>query len=143
MTAGTPREGDGLSMAAEGCNSDDAQPRRRRPRWPLAAAVLAAAYCGGYLHLRQRHWFVHYSTAAYGNTYSHRVDMGDLWFAPPPVGVITAFYLYAPLRWLETGYWYARYPRNRPWPYFEPARQPREGKWSASDIPLGRRRRRL
>ena len=91
-------------------------------RWLLVATVMAVTYVGAYLWVRSQHYLVHYSGYAHGNTANHRVSTGDFWTplaSAAPYGPTVSYYLFTPLRWIETGYWYLRYPTNRPWPYFQ------------------------
>ncbi len=95
-------------------------------RWRLPILVLTISgvgYVGGYLYVRSQNLLVHYSSFANGNTDSHRIDIGDLGpgFNPSNQTARISYYIFTPLRWVETGFWYMRYPRNKPWPYAQSA----------------------
>jgi len=86
----------------------------------IVMLVLLTAYVGMYLYVRQHHWLIHKSGFAFGMTDNHSVIMGD----PAHVDVSwrrrsIAYLVFTPLRYVETAYWYVRYPKDEPWPYFQ------------------------
>lgn len=91
----------------------------RRVGIAIAILLLAGLYVGGYLAARSRHYLVHYSGSAYGNTANHRIGAGDLGTGLNPAYQVAGVcdIIFTPLRWIETGYWYVRYPTDQPWPY--------------------------
>ena len=89
----------------------------RRLRWIIVLLLVLTVYCGGYVYVRQQQWLVHCSGFAYGNTDNHRVDIGDMGIGELPFEVWASYWVFAPLRWMETAYWYLRYPKGHAWPY--------------------------
>lgn len=84
----------------------------------IVVLFLAGAYCAGYLYVRHNHWMIHRSGYAFGNTAQHHIALADPGHSPHPPEVAVAWYLFTPLRYIETAYWYWRYPTDEPWPYF-------------------------
>jgi hypothetical protein len=87
----------------------------KKRRLFMLGFFLLTLYCGLYLYVRSNHWIVHRSGFAFGNTDNHRVVLGDVVTTQRHI----AYLVFAPLRYAETGYWYVRYPKSEPWPYFE------------------------
>ena len=82
----------------------------------IVAVVTAAAYMGGYAYVRSQGWLVHRSGFAHGNTDNHSVAVGD---HNHQAGAVAEIF-FAPLRQVETMYWYVRHPVGKPWPYTAP-----------------------
>ncbi len=85
--------------------------------------IILTVYCGFYLYVRSNHWIVHRSGFAFGNTDNHRLVFGDISLSITattfPKQRVFAYWIFAPLRYAETGYWYIRYPVGKPWPYYD------------------------
>lgn len=92
--------------------------RWRRPI--LALTIFGVLYVVGYAYVRCQHYLIHRSGFAFGNTENHRITAGDFGVGNYQVARFTAVYywLFTPMRWMETGYWYLRYPTDEPWPYY-------------------------
>lgn len=80
---------------------------------------IGALYILSYGYVRSQHLLIHSSTVAAGNTNSHRIRGGDfgLGFNPAYLVAGISYWAFTPLRQIETGFWYLRYPVGQPWPY--------------------------
>lgn len=85
----------------------------------FAFTIIGALYILSYGYVRSQHLLVHYSTSAAGNTNSHRIMGGDFGLGFNPAYQIAgiSYWAFTPLRQIETGFWYLRYPVGQPWPY--------------------------
>ena len=84
----------------------------------MIAMMLASLYLAGYAYVRHEKLLIHRSSHVGGLTYRHSISSGDF------IGISSAarygrisYWLFTPLRLVETRYWYLRYPAQRPWPY--------------------------
>jgi hypothetical protein len=94
-------------------------------RYAILGISLLSLYCGSYLSVRNNHWIIHRSGYAFGNTDNHRVVKGDMGVMyTPGYRYLLAYWVYMPLRFAETAYWYVRYPKGQPWPYFQSSTNP-------------------
>ena len=93
----------------------------RKPRKTVAVALATVVtfYFSAYLYVRSKQWLVHRSGFTGGMTANHSVDIGNLglgWNADYGA-VQVSYWVFTPLRWGETAYWYLRHPAGKPWPY--------------------------
>ncbi len=91
-------------------------------RWRLpllALTCLGILYLAGYSYVRSRHYLVHSSGFAAGTIDNHRIAVGDLGLGFNSAYRVAglSYWVFTPLRWLETGYWYLRHPAGQSWPY--------------------------
>ena len=91
-------------------------------RWRLpivAVNIVGALYISGYGYARSNHYLVHYSGFVNNQTDNHRIAVGDLGLGINPSAQIAgvSYWVFSPLRWIESKYWYLQHPVGQPWPY--------------------------
>jgi hypothetical protein len=96
-------------------------PRSKRGKVLLVLAVLllGGLYVAAYSHARERHWIVHRSGYAGGNTATHSMAPGDFGtgFNPEHQRASAVYLIFLPLTLVEDVYWHWRHPVGSPWPY--------------------------
>lgn len=85
----------------------------------LITMIILGIYIAGYGLARNQHLLVHYVAYVDGKIDSYRIDVGDLGTGYNPAYHLAHFsdYVFTPMRWIESGYWYLRYPVGSSWPY--------------------------
>ncbi|MGL6159483.1 hypothetical protein [Microbulbifer sp.] len=91
----------------------------------MIVVILALVYTSGYYGVRSNGILVHHSAyfingVGVVSTASHTVVKSDFVGSLQPKSAKVAAIanvVFAPLRWIEAGYWHYAYPKNEIWPY--------------------------